>query len=99
MSIALDLSQLPWVLARFDGEQTIEELEVYIRQMDEVHARKRPYAAVTWMKRYARTRAHTERMGRWMIECEEATRALCVGAGLISQSPIFRFTLSTVFLF
>jgi hypothetical protein len=34
-----------------------------------------------------------------MKDCEEATRLWCIGAGIISHSPVFRFVLSGVFLF
>jgi len=99
VSISLDISQHPWVVCKFDGEQTLDELEAYIRQMDGVHALRKPYAGITWMKSYARTAAHRQRVGQWMKDCEEATRLYCLGAGIISPSATFRFVLSSVFLF
>jgi hypothetical protein len=64
---------------------------------DEVHARRQPYVGITFMKRYVRGRAITDRMGRWLKETEDATRKYCLAAGLISQSATFRFALSAVF--
>ena len=98
MSIFLDATQWPLVLCKFDGEQTIEEVDAYIRRFDAVHARRRPYVGITFMKRYVRGRAITDRMGRWLKESERATRDYCLGAGLISQSATFRFALSAVLL-
>jgi len=86
------------VFSKFDGEQTAEELERYIGRFAEVHARGKPYVGVNWMKRYARNKATTDRMGRWMKETEEVTRHLCIAAAIITTSPTFRFVLSTVFL-
>jgi len=97
MSITLDVVT-PIVFTKFDGEQTPEEIEAYIRRFDEVHARRQPYVGITWMKQYKRGPGVTERMGRWLKESEAATRAYCLGAGLISTSATFRFALSAVFL-
>jgi hypothetical protein len=99
VSISLDLSQLPFVICKFDGEQTMEEHEAYIHRMDGVHALKKPYVGITWMKKHARSQAHRDRIGRWMKDCEEATRLYCIGAGIISHSAVFRFVLSSIFLF
>jgi hypothetical protein len=85
------------VFSKFDGEQTAEDVENYIRHYSAIHARKKPYVGINWMKRYARNRDTTERMGRWIKETESLTRELCVGAAIIA-SPGFRFVLSAVFL-
>lgn len=64
MAITLDLSHLPLVLSKFDGEQTLAEVEDYIERMSAVHARREPYFGLAFMRRYARSAAHTERIGR-----------------------------------
>jgi hypothetical protein len=97
MSITLEVAH-PIVFTKFDGEQTLDDVEAYIRRFDEVHARRQPYVGITWMRRWKRGPAITERMGRWLKESEAATRALCLGAGLIATSATFRFALSAVFL-
>jgi hypothetical protein len=97
MSISLEVAY-PIVYTKFDGEQTADDVEAYIRRFDEIHARRAPYVGITWMRRYKRHPTITDRMGRWLKESEAATRALCLGASLISQSATFRFALSTVFL-
>ncbi|MDC0674911.1 hypothetical protein [Nannocystis radixulma] len=98
MAITLDLSHLPLVLTRFDGEQTLDEVEEYIGRMAEVHARRQPYLSITWMRRYARGSEHTERIGRWIKDTEELTRQYCLGVAMISQSTGFRFALAAIFL-
>jgi hypothetical protein len=85
------------VFSKFDGEQTAAEVEAYIRRFSAIHARGKPYVGINWMKRYARNRDTTERMGRWMKETESVTRELCVAAAIVA-SPAFRFVLSAVFL-
>ena len=64
MSIEIDISKPGIVFTKFDGEQTPEEVERYIRRFDEVHGRGLPYVGINWMKRYARSREMVDRMGR-----------------------------------
>jgi hypothetical protein len=98
MSISLDV-QWPWVFSRFDGEQSIDELEAYIQRMTrEVHGRRLPYFGISYMKRYNRDSAQVDRIRRWMKESEEATREHCVATGIISASSGFRFLLGAIFL-
>ncbi|WAS90353.1 hypothetical protein [Nannocystis punicea] len=98
MAITLDLSHLPLVLTRFDGEQSLDEVEQYIGRMSEVHALRQPYISIIWLRRYARGPAHTDRIGRWIKDTEEAARQYCLGAAMISQSTGFRFALAAIFL-
>ena len=98
MAITLDLSHLPLVLTKFDGEQTPDEVDEYIARMDQVLARRQPYVGIAWMRRYARSSVHTERIGRWIKDTEEPTRQYCLGAAMISQSTGFRFALAAIFL-
>jgi hypothetical protein len=97
MSIQIE-EQHGVVFSKFDGVAAATELEEYIRRFSAIHARGKPYVGINWMKSYARDRATTERMGRWMKETEAITRQLCAGAAIIAPSPTFRFVLSAVFL-
>lgn len=98
MPIELDLSQQPVVFTKFDGEQTLEELERYIADMDAVFARKQPYYSVTWLKRYARDPQQIRRTAAWFKDREQVIRQLCIATSMISTSPALRFALSTLFL-
>lgn len=98
MAITLDLSHVPLALSRFDGEQSLDEVERYIDRMSEIHARRQPYVSIVWMRRYARGAAHTERMGRWIKDTEESARRYCLGVAMISESTGFRFALAAIFL-
>jgi hypothetical protein len=98
MAIDLVLDHWPFVLTKFDGEQTSAELEAYIKRMDAVHARKERYVGISFLKRYARDRPQVERIGRWVKDTEEVTRTYCLAAGMINDSTGFRFLLSAVFL-
>jgi hypothetical protein len=98
MAIDLVLDQWPFVFTRFDAEQSIEELEAYIRKMDSVHARRDRYVGVTFLKRYSRDRPQLERIARWLKETDQFTREFCVGVGMVNNSVGFRFLLSTIFL-
>jgi|GEM_PF-1710741 len=96
--ITVDQSQWPMVFTCFDGENTVEELDVYIRVFDKIHLSKRPYATISWMRNYSRDPKQVERVRRWMKESEGDTRAYCVGTGIITQSMGFRFVLSAIFV-
>jgi hypothetical protein len=98
MSIDLNLDQWPFVLTKFNGEQSSAELDAYIRRMDQVHARKEPYVGISYLKRYSRERQQVERIARWIKESEPLTRAYCLGVGMINASIGFRFVLSGLFL-
>lgn len=98
MAITLDLSHFPVVLTKFDGEQTLAEVEDYIARMNTVHERRQTYVGITWMRRYARTAEQTARIGRWIKDTEDVTREHCAGATMITQSTGFRFALAAIFL-
>jgi hypothetical protein len=98
MSIELDLSQPPVVFTQFDGEQTIEELERFIADMEAVFERRQPYFSVTWMKRYARSTEQLRRTAKWLKDREPVIRELCVATTIIATSSAFRFALSALFL-
>jgi hypothetical protein len=98
MPIDLVLDQWPFVLTKFDGEQSGKELEAYIQRMSQVHARKERYVGISYLKRYTRDRPVVERIARWLKESESVTKEYCLGVGMISDSMGFRFVLSGLFL-
>jgi hypothetical protein len=98
MPIQLDLDQWPFVFTKFDGSQSLVDLDEYVRRMSEVHGRKERYVGITYIKRYSRERAHTERMARWLKESGHETREFCLAAGMVNASTGFRFILSGLFL-
>jgi hypothetical protein len=98
MSIELDLTQPPLVFAKFDGEQTLDELERYIADMEAVFTRRQPYVSVTWLKRYARSPEQIKRTAKWFKDRELVMRELCIASAIINGSAAFRFALSAVFL-
>ena len=98
MSIELDV-QWPYVFTKFDGVQTIAELDAYIARMDaEVHRRKQPYVGVSFLKKYSRDKEVVERMRKWMAATETITRERCVAIAMVNSSTGFRFLLSTIFV-
>lgn len=98
MSIELDV-QWPYVFTRFDGVQTLAELDSYIGRMDvEVHRRKQPYVGVTYLKQYSRDKEVVERMQKWMAETRTFTRDYCVAIAMVNSSTGFRFLLSAIFV-
>lgn len=98
MSIDIDTSLPGIVFSRFDGEQTVADLERYIDLYNEVLKADKPYIGINWMKRYSRDRDLARRMGRWMKDTDAVTKRLVCGAAIITTSTTFRFMLSSVFL-
>jgi hypothetical protein len=98
MSIIGDLSRWPLVFARWDGDQTVDDVERHIARMEEIHRRKQPWVSLNYMKQYSRDPAVIRRVARWMRETGPMTRRYCAGVALVSPSGGFRFFLSSVFL-
>ena len=98
MSIELDV-QWPYVFTRFDGIQTLPELDAYIARMDaEVHRRQQPYVGVTYLKKYSRDKEVVVRMQKWMADTRKLTREHCVAIAMVNSSTGFRFLLSAIFV-
>jgi hypothetical protein len=98
MAIDLVTDQWPFLFTRFDGEQSMSELEAYIRRVDAMHARREPYVGISYLKRYSRERPHLERIARWLKDSETVTRQFCLATGMVNNSVGFRFLLSSIFL-
>ena len=88
----------PLLLVKFDGEQTMHDVDFFIREMEAAHARKVPYASISLMRKYSSERAQVQKVAQWMKATAERTRELCVGNAIVSQSLGFRFLLSSIFL-
>jgi hypothetical protein len=96
--IEVTTSAWPIVLVKFDADQTMADCEVFIRKMEEVHARRQRYASISYMKRYSTDRKQVRRVGEWMKEARKDTADLCIGTGIITVNSAFRFVLSSIFL-
>lgn len=88
----------PLLLVKFDGEQTMADVDYFIREMSAAHARKQPYASISLMRKYSSERSQVQKVAQWMKQTAEHTRQYCVANGIISQSLGFRFLLSSIFL-
>jgi len=88
----------PMLLVKFDGEQTMRDVDYFIREMAAAHARKQPYASISLMRKYSSERAQVQKVAQWMKATADETKKWCVGNGIVSQSLGFRFLLSSIFL-
>jgi hypothetical protein len=98
LPIDVDSRHWPLIFTRFDGEQTMEQFEVYIAHMEFVHRRKQLWANVCFMNSYSLDRRIHERVAAWMKQTEAKTREFCIGVAMIAPTTGFRFVLSTVLL-
>jgi hypothetical protein len=94
----VDVAHWPVVVATYDGQQTDEDVEHYIRRMDEVHARGEPFVALTIVHEYAANFAHVKRLGAWTKETQKNFAHLCKGAATVLPSAPARFLISSFFL-
>jgi hypothetical protein len=98
MAIDSDLRHWPLVFSRFDGKQTVEEVDGYFASMAAVHARKKPWVSIVFMNDYTRDPRVLRRVAQGMKLTDEAVRLYCLGVAMVSASAGFRFMLSSVFL-
>jgi hypothetical protein len=98
MAIDVDLRAWPLIFARFEGGQTVQEVDGYFARMAEVHARKKPWVGICFMNDYARDPRVLRRMAQGMKENDEAVRQYCAAVAMVAQSVGFRFVLGSVFL-
>src|SRR5262245_27424147 len=97
-SIELDASRFPLVVATFDVQQTLEDLERYLAAFDAIHGRRREFALLVNLRKYVADRQQVDCMGAWMKANEEVSRRYCVCTAMVTSSMGFRFLLSTVLL-
>ena len=88
----------PMLLVKFDGEQTMRDVDYFLREMAAAQARKEPYASISLMRKYSSERAQVQKVAQWMKSTADLTKEYCVANGIVSQSLGFRFLLSSIFL-
>ena len=88
----------PLLLVKFDGEQTMRDVDYFISEMSAAQARKVPYASISLMRKYSSERSQVQKVALWMKQTADESRRWCVGNGIVSQSLGFRFLLSSIFL-
>jgi hypothetical protein len=88
----------PLLLVKFDGEQTMRDVDYFLGEMAAAHARKTPYASISLMRKYSSDRGQVQKVAQWMKSTAEETKRWCVGNGIVSQSLGFRFLLTSIFL-
>jgi hypothetical protein len=88
----------PMLLVKFDGEQTMRDVDYFLREMAAAQARKEPYVSISLMRKYSSERAQVQKVAQWMKQTADETRRWCLANGIVSQSLGFRFLLSSIFL-
>jgi hypothetical protein len=98
MAIESDLRNWPLVFTRFEGSQTIEEVDGHFERTASIYVRKQPWVSVAFMNGYGRDPRVLRRIAYWMKKIEEPTRKYCMAAAMIAPSAGFRFVLGAVLL-
>ncbi|HEX8951893.1 MAG TPA: hypothetical protein VF945_08610, partial [Polyangia bacterium] len=56
----------PLLLVKFDGEQTMHDVDYFIREMSAAQARRQPYASISLMRKYSSERRQVQKVAQWM---------------------------------
>jgi len=97
-AIETTLAYFPVIFTKFDGDQTIQDIDDYWAQIERVHRRKELFVSINWMKRHSRELALVKHMGECVKRNDAGTRANCACTAMITDSLGFRFLLSSMFL-
>ena len=98
MAIDADLRHWPLVFVRFEGGQTVAEVDDYFARMAEIHERKQPWVNISFMNDYVRDPRVLRRVALGIKATNESVRQYCLGVAMVAPSAGFRFVLSSVFL-
>jgi hypothetical protein len=96
--IVVNVDQWPVVQAVWDGEQSDDDIDAYIRDTLDCYKRREPFITITWMKKYSATTEHRRRIADMMKHTEGDVKTFSVCSAIIAPSAGFRFVLSTVLL-
>jgi hypothetical protein len=97
----VDDEHWPIVTMVFDGRQTDEDIEHFIRKMDEVHSRCEPFLVLTLLRARAADLAniaHVKRVGAWAKTSGDRSNKYCKGSAIVAPSSSARFLISSFFL-
>jgi hypothetical protein len=97
----VDDAHWPVVTMVFDGKQSDEDIEHFIRKMDEVHGRCEPFVVLALLRARAADLAniaHVKRVGAWAKAGGERSNAFCKGSAIVAPSSSARFLISSFFL-
>jgi hypothetical protein len=97
----VDDTHWPVVTMAFDGKQSDEDIEHFIRRMDAVHARCEPFLVLTLLRARAADLAniaHVKRVGAWAKAGGARSNLYCKGSAIVAPSSAARFLISSFFL-
>jgi hypothetical protein len=97
--VEVDDANWPIVLTTFDGQQGDDDVEYYIRRMDEIRARREPFVALTILRSYSNNLSHLKRMGAWAKASSKGPVEWCKGSAIVLPSTAARFLISSFLLF
>lgn len=95
----LDESLFPLILAINPQVPTLPALDAYLQRVEELYARK---SRILWLSCFHKTNkndnAVNQRLGEWVKANKSLTKGLNCGIAFHSQSRVFNFILSAIFL-
>jgi hypothetical protein len=96
--VQVDDANWPLVLTTFDGQQSDDDVEYYMRRMDGIHARGEPFVALTILRSYSNNLSHLKRLGGWAKARSNRPAESCKGSAIVLPSTAARFLISSFLL-
>ena len=60
--VEISTAHWPLLLVKFDGEQTMRDVDYFIGEMAAAQARKEPYASISLMRKYSSERSQVQKV-------------------------------------
>jgi hypothetical protein len=95
--LRVDVKDFPLVVQTFDGQQTDEDVDFYLGELDRLYDRGQPMVCITYIREYASVLSQMQRFGAW-VKNKRPLLHLNKGTALVLPSPSFRFILSSFYL-
>ncbi len=96
--IHLDKTHWPLAVATLEGRPTADDLESFLRGLDDIHSKGERFFMLTHMRVYRPDMSQVTRMGAWAKNNQERTRRWCAGSAIVLGSPTMRFVISAFYL-
>lgn len=97
-NISVDLDRWPLVVYTFDGQPQEQDVDFFIKAVDQIHARGETYASIGHVKKAKVDTSLVKRAAHGMIKNWPFAKQYCCGSAIVISSPVFRFLLSSFFL-
>lgn len=97
-AITVSTEKWPLVHQIFDGDQTDQDIERFMKAWEAIIQRGEPCVILSEVRRYSSNPAHIQKLGEWALRVDSKMREICFGGAFVVSSGVFRFVLSSFLL-